>query len=147
MYLHTNYGLEGALPDATAFDITERVIKPRFKTGDYAGGLEAGINAIMQAIRGEYKGDGTTVREKSRPNASSGCGPLGFIIMLIVVMMIIRLGRRRGGYGYTGLGGPFISSGWGGGGGWSGGSSSGGGFSGFSGGGGGGGGGGAGSSW
>ncbi|HEX8897201.1 MAG TPA: hypothetical protein VF751_00760, partial [Chthoniobacterales bacterium] len=62
-------------------------------------------------------------------------GPLGFIIMLIVVLTIIRLGRRRGGFGYTGLGGPFISSGWGSG--WSSSSSSaGGGFSGFSGGGG-----------
>jgi uncharacterized protein len=146
MYLHTNYGLEGALPDATAFDITEHVIKPHFKTGDYAGGLEAGINAIFQATRGEYKGSGNTVQERRAP-ASSGCGPLGFMIMLIVILAIIRLGRRRGGYGYTGLGGPFISSGWGSGGGWSGGSSSGGGFSGFSGGGGGGGGGGAGSSW
>jgi uncharacterized protein len=68
--------------------------------------------------------------------------------MLMIVLTIIRLGRRRGGYGYTGLGGPFISSGWGGG--WSGGSSSsssGGSFGGFSGGGGSGGGGGAGSSW
>ena len=147
MYLHTNYGLEGALPDATAKQITEHVIKPHFKTGDYAGGLEAGINAIIQATRGEYKGTGETAQEKRAP-ASSGCGPLGFIIMLIVVLTIVRLGRRRGGYGYTGFGGPFISSGWGGG--WSGGSSSsssGGGFSGFSGGGGSGGGGGAGSSW
>jgi len=68
--------------------------------------------------------------------------------MLIIVLSIIRLGRRRGGYGYTGLGGPFISSGWGGG--WSGGGSSGssgGGFSGFSGGGGGFGGGGSSGSW
>lgn len=148
MYLHTNYGLEGALPDATAFDITERVIKPRFKNGDYAGGLEAGINAIFQATRGEYKGSGQTALEKRRPARSNGIGPLGFIIMLIIILGVIRLGRRRGGYGYTGGGGPFVSSGWGSGGGWSGSSSSGGGgFSGFSGGGGGGGGGGAGSSW
>ena len=149
MYLHTNYGLEGALPDATAKEITERVIKPHFKTGDYAGGLEAGINAIIQATRGEYTGSGETVQEKRAPGSASGCGPLGFIVMLIIVLTIIRLGRRRGGYGYTGLGGPFISSGWGSG--WSGSSSSssssGGGFGGFSGGGGSGGGGGAGSSW
>lgn len=148
MYLHTNYGLEGALPDATAKHITEQVIKPRFKTGDYAGGLEAGINAIFQAVRGEYTGTGETVQEKKGPGPSSGCGPLGFLVMLMIVLIVIRLGRRRGGYGYTGMGGPFVSSGWGGG--WSGGSSSsssGGGFSGFSGGGGGGGGGGAGSSW
>jgi uncharacterized protein len=149
MFIQVGYGLEGALPDVTAFDITERHIKPRFRAGDYAGGLDEGIDLILKAIRGEYKGDGATVREKTRSNASSGCGPLGFIIMLIVVLSIIRLGRRRGGYGYTGFGGPFVSSGWGSGGGWSGGSSSssGGGFSGFSGGGGSFGGGGAGSSW
>ncbi len=136
--LQVGYGLEGALPDITAFDIRSRHMNPRFRTGDYAGGLEEGIDLIMKAIRGEYKGDGETAKEKSRANASSGCGPLGFIIMLIIVLTIIRLGRRKGGYGYTGLGGPFVSSGWGGG--WSGGSSSssssGGGFSGFSGGGG-----------
>ena len=150
MFIQVGYGLEGALPDVTAFDITERHIKPRFRAGDYTGGLEEGVDLILKAIRGEYKGDGVTTQEKSRSTASSGCGPLGFLVMLIIVLTIIRLGRRKGGYGYTGLGGPFISSGWGSG--WSSGSSSsssssGGGFSGFSGGGGSFGGGGAGSSW
>ena len=148
MFIQVGYGLEGALPDVTAFDITERHIKPRFRAGDYTGGLEEGVDLILKAIRGEYKGDGATVQEKSRSTASSGCGPLGFLVMLIVVLTIIRLGRRKGGYGYTGFGGPFISSGWGSG--WSSSSSSsssGGGFSGFSGGGGSFGGGGAGSSW
>jgi uncharacterized protein len=133
--IQVGYGLEGALPDVTAFDIRTRHITPRFRTGDYTGGLEEGIDLIIKGIRGEYKGDGGTVQEKSRTTPSSGCGPLGFLIMLIIVLSIIRLGRRRGGYGYTGFGGPFVSSGWGGGS--SGGSSSsGGGFSGFSGGGG-----------
>jgi uncharacterized protein len=145
MFIQVGYGLEGALPDVTAFDITERHIKPRFRAGDYAGGLTEGIDLILKAIRGEYKGDGATVREKSGSTISSGCGPLGFLIMLIIVLTIVRLGRRKGGYGYTGFGGPFISSGWGSG--WSSSSSSGGGFSGFSGGGGSFGGGGAGSSW
>jgi uncharacterized protein len=149
MFIQVGYGLEGALPDVTAFDITERHIKPRFRTGDYTGGLEEGVDLILKALRGEYKGGGETAQEKSRSTASSGCGPLGFLVMLIIVLTIIRLGRRKGGYGYTGLGGPFISSGWGSG--WSSGSSSssssGGGFSGFSGGGGSFGGGGAGSSW
>jgi len=139
MSIQVGYGLEGTLPDVTAFDIRSRHINPRFKNGDYAGGLEEGIDLICKAIRGEYKGDGETALEKRRTSgASSGCGPLGFLVMLIIVLVIIRLGRRKGGYGYTGLGGPFISSGWGSG--WSSGSSSssssGGGFSGFSGGGG-----------
>jgi uncharacterized protein len=133
--IQVGYGLEGALPDITAFDIRSRHMNPHFRNGDYAGGLDEGIDLICKAIRGEYKGTGETVQEKRAP-ASSGCGPLGFIIMLIIVLTIVRLGRRRGGYGYTGLGGPFISSGWGGGWSSSSSSSSGGGFSGFSGGGG-----------
>jgi uncharacterized protein len=122
---------------------------PRFRTGDYAGGLEEGIDLICKAIRGEYKGSGATLADKRKPEGAGGLGPLGFIIMLIIFLVVIRLGRRRGGYGYTGMGGPFISSGWGSGSGWSGGSSSssGGGFSGFSGGGGGFGGGGSSGSW
>jgi uncharacterized protein len=140
MSIQVGYGLEGTLPDVTAFDIRSRHINPHFKNGDYEGGLEEGIDLICKAIRGEYRGDGETALEKRRTSgASSGCGPLGFLVMLIVVLVIIRLGRRKGGYGYTGLGGPFVSSGWGSG--WSSGSSSsssssGGGFSGFSGGGG-----------
>ena len=135
--IQVGYGLEGALPDVTAFDIRSRHMTPHFRTGDYVGGLDEGIDLICKAIRGEYKGTGETVQERRAPGASSGCGPLGFIVMLIIVLTIIRLGRRRGGFGYTGLGGPIISSGWGSG--WSSSSSSsssGGGFSGFSGGGG-----------
>ena len=148
MYIQAGYGLEGALPDVTAFDITERHIKPHFRTGDYEGGLATGIDLVLKAIRGEYTGSGKTVAEK---NTSDTGGwplliPLLFFILLIYLSMRKRNGKR--GWGYSGFGGPFIG-GWssGSGGGWSGGSSSGGGFSGFSGGGGGFGGGGGGSSW
>jgi len=147
MFIQTGYGLEGALPDATAFDITHNIIAPFFKKNDYAGGLEAGIAAMMQAVKGEYKGTGRTQKEGEE---SHGGIPIPLIIFLIIVIIIIVSNRsaRRRGYGYSGGGGPFIG-GFGSGGGWSGGGSSsgGGGFSGFSGGGGSFGGGGAGSSW
>ncbi len=145
MFIQTGYGVEGALPDATCFDITHNVIAPLFKKGDYTGGLQAGITAMMQAVRGEYKGSGKTDLEKQK---SGGGLPVGLIIFLVIVFIIIisSRSRRRRGYGYSGWGGPFIGGF--GGGGWSGGGSSGGGgFSGFSGGGGSFGGGGAGSGW
>jgi uncharacterized protein len=148
MFIQTGYGLEGALPDATCFDITHNVIAPFFKKGDYTGGLKAGVTAMMQAVRGEYKGSGRTHKEGE--SGSAGAFPVGLIIFVIIVIFIIasRFGRKaRRGYGYSGWGGPYIGGF--GGGGWSGGGSSGGGggFSGFSGGGGSFGGGGAGSSW
>ena len=144
MFIQVGYGLEGALPDATAFDITERHIKPLFRTGNYEAGLATGIDLICKAIRGEYKGSGKTVAEGKGGGAFTGLLP--FIIFVIVLIIISRLFRKLGGYGYSSRGGGpvFIPSG----GGWSsGGGGSGGGFSGFGGGGGSFGGGGAGSSW
>ena len=143
MFIQVGYGLEGALPDATAFDITERHIKPLFRNGNYEAGLATGIDLICKAIRGEYKGSGKTVAEQHR--GSGGLGLLPFIIFVIVLIIISRVMRRLGGYGYSsGRRGPVFLP-MGGGGGWS--SGGGGGFGGFSGGGGSFGGGGAGSSW
>ena len=143
MFIQVGYGLEGALPDATAFDITERHIKPLFRNGSYQAGLATGIDLICKAIRGEYKGSGKTVAEQHR--GAGGLGLLPFIIFVIVLIGISRMMRRLGGYGYSsGRSGPVFLP-MGGGGGWS--SGGGGGFGGFSGGGGSFGGGGAGSSW
>src|SRR6266567_2521588 len=144
IFIQVGYGLEGALPDATAFDITERRIKPLFRNGDYQAGLATGIDLICKAIRGEYKGSGKTVADKR--GTAGAPNFLFFIIFVIVLIVISRVMRRLGGYGYSsGRGGPIFLP-MGGGGGWSSGGG-GGGFSGFSGGGGSFGGGGAGSSW
>jgi uncharacterized protein len=145
MFIQVGYGLEGALPDATAFDITEYRIKPHFRSGDYEGGLAVGMNSILAAIRGEYPGTGNTTAEKRSPGPAPGFVPL--LIFIIFLIVIARAMRRRSGYGYSSRrGGPvFIPIGLGGGGGGS--SGGGGGFSGFSGGGGSFGGGGAGSNW
>ena len=143
MFIQVGYGLEGALPDITAFDITEYRIKPRFRGNDYEGGLAAGIDSICKAIRGEYKGAGKTVAEKR-----GKAGPpsfLLFIVFVIVLALVSKIIRRFGGYAYSSRGGgPIFFPMGGGGGGWSSGGS---GSSGFSGGGGSFGGGGAGSSW
>ncbi len=145
MFIQVGYGLEGVLPDATAFDITERHIKPLFRAGNDEAGLATGIDLICKAIRGEYKVSGKTVAERHSGGGFSGVLP--FIIFVIVLIIISRVIRKLGGYSYSSRGGGpvFIPSG----GGWSSGGGGGdsGSFSGFSGGGGSFGGGGAGSSW
>jgi len=147
MFIQVGYGLEGALPDITAFDITEHRIKPHFRNGDYEGGIAAGIDSIFKAIRGEYKGSGKTVAEKRRGGGGGASSIWFFFIFLIVLIIISRVLRRLGGWGYSSRGGGPMFFPVGGGGGWSSGGGGGGGFSGFSGGGGSFGGGGAGSSW
>lgn len=139
MRIEVGYGLEGALPDALAKRIIEDEIKPYFQKGDYAGGLTAGVNAILLATRGEYKGTGHTVA--GRNNQGSGWIPI--LIFVLVLIVLSRIFRRRGTI-YSPWGTSSTWGTWGGG--WSGGGWSGGG-GGFSGGGGRFGGGGASGSW
>jgi uncharacterized protein len=51
--IEVGYGLEGALPDARARRIIDNVIVPQFKAGDFNAGVEAGVEEIAKAIRGE----------------------------------------------------------------------------------------------
>ncbi len=51
--IEVGYGLEGALNDATARRIIDEHIVPRFKAGDFDGGLRAGTDAMMRVIDGE----------------------------------------------------------------------------------------------
>jgi uncharacterized protein len=148
MRIQPGYGLEGALPDITCNEIIRDAVAPRFRTKDYEGGLATGIDLIEKAIRGEYKGTGRTNNERRGNTGGGTAGLLVFLFFILMLMIAVRASRRRGGYRYTGWGGPFVMGNWGGGsGGWSSGGSSGGGFGGFSGGGGSSGGGGASGSW
>ena len=51
--LEVGYGLEGAIPDAIAKRVIAETITPFFKKDDYAGGIDAGVNQLMQLIEGE----------------------------------------------------------------------------------------------
>jgi uncharacterized protein len=134
--IQVGYGLEGALPDITAFDIRENRINPHFRSGNYEAGIAEGIDSIIKAIRGEYKGTGKTVRERQSGRGNFPGNLIFFLFFLAVLFFLSRIKPRRG-YHYSSGGGGWAWSwgggGDGGGGGWS---SGGGGGSGFSGGGG-----------
>ena len=51
--IEVGQGLEGALPDAIASRIIAETIAPRFKTGDYDGGVAAGVDQIIGVVNGE----------------------------------------------------------------------------------------------
>ncbi|HEV8230800.1 MAG TPA: TPM domain-containing protein [Thermoanaerobaculia bacterium] len=144
--IEVGYGLEGVLPDITAKRIIEEEIVPRFRANDYPGGVEAGVDAMIAATKGEYKGTGTTVDERSRRrrggNTLGGCAPLLLFALFFIVFPLIA-GRRRRRWRTFGGSGWWTGGGWGG----FGGGGSGGGGGGFSGGGGSFGGGGASGSW
>ena len=154
LFIQTGYGLEGALPDALCKRIISDEIVPRFKQGDFNGGVTAGVHAVIAATKGEYKGTGRTVRESQSGGGGSGSSSTLLLLLLLflgipawIVISTMRRGfsiNRRGYSGgfWTGGGSGYSGGGW---------SSGGGGFGGgggsFSGGGGSFGGGGAGGSW
>ena len=51
--IEVGYGLEGALTDVTTKRIIDEVITPKFKAGDFAGGISAGVDRIIRVIDGE----------------------------------------------------------------------------------------------
>ena len=55
MRIETGYGLEGALPDATAYQIMSRTLEPAFREADYYGGLDRATDEIIAATQGEYQ--------------------------------------------------------------------------------------------
>jgi uncharacterized protein len=53
MRIHTGRGVQGTLTDALAKRIVSDIVAPRFRTGDFAGGIDEAADAIMKAIEGE----------------------------------------------------------------------------------------------
>jgi uncharacterized protein len=51
--IEVGYGLEGALTDVTSRRIIDEVIAPKFREGDFAGGISAGVDRMMRVIDGE----------------------------------------------------------------------------------------------
>jgi uncharacterized protein len=51
--IEVGYGLEGALTDVTTKRIIDEEITPKFKSGDFAGGVVAGVNKMIRVIDGE----------------------------------------------------------------------------------------------
>ncbi len=125
--IEVGYGLEGALPDIVAGQIIRHEIGPHFQSGEYYEGIDAAIDAMMAATKGEYKAE-------KKDKSPAGIGPL--VIFLVILFLILRsmfwrprglFGRRRSYWG----GGPFFGGFGGfGGGGFGGGGGGGGGFSG-----------------
>jgi uncharacterized protein len=136
--IEVGYGLEGTLTDAQSVLIIHDIIAPRFRAGDYAGGITAGSDAILSVLGGK-----PLAVERQRGQERSGTGFLMFLVLIFVFLPLLRAmlsrgggsGRMGGGWlgwlllgmlsgGGGGRGGGFGGGGFGGGGGFSGGGGS-----------------------
>src|SRR5215475_10820117 len=89
-------GLEGILPDVIASQIIREVIAPYFREGNYAGGIEAGIDSISKVTRGEAISNPPQTRTRRTPPVA------GVLIVAVLFAGLVGMSQRTilgGGFG------------------------------------------------
>lgn len=96
--IEVGYGLEGALPDAIAKRIVEEYIIPRFKQGDFNGGIGAGVERIVRVIEGEALPQPARTRGPASPLPGFESLLLIGFLLVFVIGGVLRatLGRIAG---------------------------------------------------
>jgi len=137
--IEVGYGLEGTLTDAISRLIIENAILPRFRAGDVSGGIERGIDDLVQVFSGDAEDFKRRAAEREQPGGAEDFAAFALVVLLLVVWFVVvvrrsqqRQGLRRRGDWWIPAGGATFPGDWSRGGGWSSGGSrgSGGGFSG-----------------
>ena len=143
--IEVGYGLEPILTDALSEVILQSTVLPKFRSGDFNGGVSAGVDALIQQLSlNTSDAEARAAAAQQQVAQDDGSGQSGSITGLLIVLFIaFAIFRVFGGWGLL----PFLFMGGGGRGGGFGGGGFGGGGGGFGGGGGGFGGGGASGSW
>ena len=115
--IEVGYGLEGSLTDAVTKLIIENSILPRFRAGDFPGGISRGTDDIIAVLSGQA--DDYQQRAAKRPDTAPAGLSLGMIVLLALIAFLVirsvsrnnvRQRRRRGLWGGT-AGPVFIPSG------------------------------------
>ncbi|AQQ69513.1 methanol dehydrogenase [Microbulbifer agarilyticus] len=121
--IEVGYGLEGALTDAISSNIIHTKILPEFRTGNFDGGVTAGVESIIAATQNEYVPE-TTDSDDNRQLALLVGVFLLFVMLQIFGASVLgapagssgyRRGRYGGYYGGGGFGGGYGGGGFGGG--------------------------------
>lgn len=108
LWIEVGYGLEGVLPDAIAKRIIEEEMVPRFKQGDFYGGISAGVERIIKVIDGEPLPPPKT---RAAPGAGIDLNSLlfiGFVLVFVVGSVLRAVFGRFLGSGIIGAIAGFI---------------------------------------
>ena len=96
--IEVGYGLEGTLTDAVSSIIISNAIAPRFKAGDFNGGVTRGVDDIITTLTtdsAEWKPKPTDMRAEHEASLLDTLAP--FLIFLFIMFVISRISRRGGG--------------------------------------------------
>jgi uncharacterized protein len=99
MRIEVGRGLEGTLTDLMSGRIIDLVVQPRFKRGDFDGGFIAGISAIIDTTRGEFKADGGPAQQRDTGSRFMSILIFGLFVMLVLGSMSRPLGAVAGAAG------------------------------------------------
>jgi len=93
--IEVGMGLQGVLPDITAGRIIREVMRPYLKTGSFDQGVNAGVDAIIAATKGEFKATPQDAAKRAHKKSSSFSTVL--VITLVVAIICGMLSRYLGG--------------------------------------------------
>jgi uncharacterized protein len=85
--IEVGYGLEGTLTDALSKVIISNAITPRFKTGDFAGGISRGVDDIITVLTTDSSEWGA--RPELRLDNQQGHDPVGWVLILILIVVVV----------------------------------------------------------
>ncbi|HYO14913.1 MAG TPA: TPM domain-containing protein [Thermoanaerobaculia bacterium] len=102
MRIDVGYGLEPVLTDLETNVIQRERMVPAFRQGDYGGGIEAGVDAIMAAIQGEEI-EPVAGPEPLRGRGGQGQGLPGFLLFALIFLVPFSLSAARSGSWLVGL--------------------------------------------
>jgi len=84
--IEVGYGLEGSLTDVTVHRIIDEVITPKFKVGDFTGGISDGIDRMIKVIDGE-KLPAPEPPHWQQQNSFKGSGPFNLFALFGIVVL------------------------------------------------------------
>ena len=88
--IEVGYGLEGTLTDAATSRIIRQLLAPRFRGGDFPGGITAGVHGIMRTIEGT---DASTDRSPAMDAGTENVWSVLVIAVVLGAMIGIMVGR------------------------------------------------------
>jgi uncharacterized protein len=100
--IEVGYGLEGALPDVLANRITDQVIVPRFRSGDFYGGVVSAIDRIIAVVEGEPLPEALQRPQGEAPQGIGAALPVLLMLVFVVSGILRRIFGTFGGAFFTG---------------------------------------------